>query len=101
MFLVLALCIAAAARFRLLGAGAALLVVAAIAFATVRTMPQAHTVAWVEMLQFFLAVISVVSVRTAMLLNERDLHHRHHRAPAPPRGARQPLQEPASGPCQP
>jgi signal transduction histidine kinase len=85
MFLVLVLCIATAARFRLLGAGAALLVVATLAFATVRTMPQAHTVAWVEILQFYLATISMVSVRTAMLLNERDLHiaiieRRHRRA---------------------
>ncbi len=85
MFLVLVLCIATAARFRLLGAGAALLVVSTLAFATVRTMPQAHTVAWVEILQFYLATISVVSVRTAMLLNERDLHiaiieRRHRRA---------------------
>ncbi len=85
MFLVLVLCIAAAARFRLLGAGAALLMVSALAFATVRTLPQAHTVAWAEILQFYLATISVVSVRTAMLLNERDLHiaiieRRHRRA---------------------
>jgi len=85
MFLVLVLCITTAARLRLLGAGAALLVVSTLAFATVRTMPQAHTVAWVEILQFYLATISVVSVRTAMLLNERDLHiaiieRRHRRA---------------------
>ena len=85
MFLVLVLCIATAARFRLLGAGAALLVVSTLAFATVRTMPQAHTVAWVEILQFYLATISAVCVRTAMLLNERDLHiaiieRRHRRA---------------------
>jgi signal transduction histidine kinase len=85
MFLVLVLCIATAVRFRLLGAGAALLVVSALAFASVRTMPQAHSVAWVELLQFYLATISVVSVRTAMLLNERDLHvaiieRRHRRA---------------------
>ena len=37
-------------------------------------MPQAHTVAWVEMLQLFLAITSLVCVRTAMVLNERDLH---------------------------
>ncbi len=74
MFLVLVISIATAARFRLLGAGAALLVVSTLAFSTVRIMPQAHTVAWVEVLQFYLATISAVTVRTAMLLNERDLH---------------------------
>ncbi|HEX4178003.1 MAG TPA: histidine kinase dimerization/phospho-acceptor domain-containing protein, partial [Rhizomicrobium sp.] len=85
MFLVLVISIAIAARFRLLGAGAALMMVSAFAFASVRTLPQAHTVAWIEILQFYLATISVVSVRTAMLLNERDLHiaiieRRHRRA---------------------
>jgi signal transduction histidine kinase len=84
-FLILAICIATAARFRLLGAGAALLLVSTLAFAAVRAQPLAHTVAWVEILQFFLATISAVSVRTAMLLNERDLHiaiieRRHRRA---------------------
>jgi signal transduction histidine kinase len=85
MFLVLVIAIATAARFRLLGAGVALLVVSTLAFATVRALPQAHTVGWVEILQFYLATISMVSVRTAMLLNERDLHmaiieRRHRRA---------------------
>ena len=85
MFLVLVICIATAARFRLLGAGVALLMVSTLAFTTVRALPQAHTVAWVEILQFYLATISAVSVRTAMLLNERDLHiaiieRRHRRA---------------------
>jgi signal transduction histidine kinase len=85
LFLALVLCIAISARFRLLGAGLALLAVAAIAFASVRILPQAHNVAWVEVLQFYLATISAVSVRTAMLLNERDLHvaiieRRHRRA---------------------
>lgn len=83
MFLALVICIAVAARFRLLGSGAALLVVSTIAFASVRTQPQAHSLAWVEVLQFYLATISIVSVRTAMLLNERDLHlaviERRHR----------------------
>lgn len=85
MFLVLVIAIATAARFRLLGAGLTLLMVSTLAFASVRTLPHAHTVAWIEILQFYLATISVVSVRTAMLLNERDLHmaiieRRHRRA---------------------
>src|SRR6202012_3939311 len=56
-------------------------------FASVRTQAHAHTVIWVEVLQFYLATISVVSVRTAMLLNERDLHmaiiERRPRRPVP------------------
>ena len=85
LFLVLAGTIAASVRFRLLGAGASLIVVAAIAFAAVHARPQPHSLSWVEWLQFFLAVCSIVSVRTAMLLNERDLHiaaieRRHRRA---------------------
>ena len=85
LFLVLVGIQACAVRFRLLGAGASLIVVAAIAFASVHALPAPHNLAWVEWLQFFLAVSSVVSVRTAMLLNERDLHvalieRRHRRA---------------------
>jgi len=85
MFLVLVISIATAARFRLLGAGAALLMVSTLAFAALRVLPHAHTLGWVEILQFYLATISAVSVRTAMLLNERDLHiaiieRRHRRA---------------------
>jgi signal transduction histidine kinase len=85
LFVVLVGAAAAGVRFRVMGAGAALLVISAIAFATVHTLPQAHTVAWAETLQFFLAVCSAVSVRAAMLLNERDLHvaiieRRHRRA---------------------
>ncbi len=85
MFLAMVLSMAIAARFRLMGAGAALIVIAAIAFASVRVLPGSHTIAWVELLQFYLATTSAVSVRTAMLLNERDLHvaiieRRHRRA---------------------
>jgi signal transduction histidine kinase len=85
LFVVLVGAAAAGVRFRVMGAGAALLVISGIAFSTVHTLPQAHTVAWAETLQFFLAVCSAISVRAAMLLNERDLHmaiieRRHRRA---------------------
>ena len=85
LFLVLVLSMIAAARFRLLGAGAALLVVSTLAFAAVRTLPQSHTLAWVEILQFYLATVSAVSVCIAVLMNERDFHvaiieRRHRRA---------------------
>jgi signal transduction histidine kinase len=82
LFLVMILSMAASVRFRFLGAGAALLVVSTLAFAAVHNHPQSHNLAWIEMLQFYLACISLISVRTAMLLNERDLHiaviHRRH-----------------------
>lgn len=85
MFLVMCFCMAAGVRFRLLGAGASLILVAALAFAQVRHHPAAQSLAWLELLQFYLACISVVSVRSAMLMNERDLHiaiieRRHRRA---------------------
>jgi integral membrane sensor domain MASE1 len=69
-FLVLATTIIAATRFRLLGAGAALAIIGAVAL----TSPQDKGLVRIEMLQFFLAVCSIVSVRTATLLNERDVH---------------------------
>jgi signal transduction histidine kinase len=74
LFLVLVMSLVASVRFRLMGAGAALIVISMLAFTSVREMPVAHTLTWIETLQFYLAVCSVVSVRTAMLLNERDLH---------------------------
>ena len=85
LFLVLLGVLAAGVRFRLMGAGAALIVVAAIGFAAVHSMPESRNLYWAEMLQFYFAVCSIVGVRAAMLLNERDLHvaiieRRHRRA---------------------
>ena len=74
LFLVLVVSLVASVRFRLMGAGAALIVISALAFTSVREIARDHTLMWIETLQFFLAVCSVVSVRAAMLLNERDLH---------------------------
>jgi signal transduction histidine kinase len=74
LYLVLVGILASSVRFRLLGAGAALIVVAAIGFAAVHSGPDPRDLYWVEMLQLFFAVCSIVGVRTAMLLNERDLH---------------------------
>ena len=83
LFLVLVGVLAAGVRFRLLGVGAALLVIAAIAFAAAHGRGANHDLAWVETLQFYLATCSVVGIRTALLLNERDLHlaiiERRHR----------------------
>jgi signal transduction histidine kinase len=70
-FLVLVAAGAAAVRFRLLGAGAALLIIAAIALAA----PVAHwSLMLIGLLQLFLAVSSSMTVRVAMLMNERDMH---------------------------
>ena len=85
LFLVLVGVLAAGARFRLMGAGAALIVVSAIGFASINSDPGTPNLYWVELMQFFFAVCSIVGVRAAMLLNERDLHvaiieRRHRRA---------------------
>jgi signal transduction histidine kinase len=82
LYLALMGTLAAAVRFRLLGAGASLIVISAIGFASLRG---AQSLAQVEMIQFFLAISSVVGVRAAMLMNERDLHlaiieRKHRRA---------------------
>ena len=74
LFLLLVGVLASAVRFRLLGAGAALLVIAAIGFAAIHSTPESRNIYWVELLQFYFAVCSIAGVRTAMLLNERDLH---------------------------
>ncbi len=69
-FLVLAATAVAGVRFRLIGAGAALLIVSVIAM----TGPvRQWTLTQVELVQLFLAVSSIVSVRAAMLMNERDM----------------------------
>jgi signal transduction histidine kinase len=70
-FLALAATAIAGVRFRLMGAGLALLIVSAIALSG--RMAQTNLMQ-VELLQLFLAVCSIVSVRAAMLLNERDMH---------------------------
>ncbi|MES2473489.1 MAG: ATP-binding protein [Pseudomonadota bacterium] len=74
LYLVLVGVLAASTRFRLMGAGASLIVAAVIGFAAVHSLPGGRDLFWVEMLQLYFAVCSIVGVRTAMLLNERDLH---------------------------
>lgn len=73
-FLVLAAAILATARFRLMGAGAAMIIIGAIALETPAPFDPANPVPHFEMLQLFLAVTSLICVRTAMVLNERDVH---------------------------
>ena len=81
-FLVLAAAAVAGVRFRLLGAGASLLIISFIAFLAPL---QQENLMQVELLQLLLAVCSIVSVRAAVLMNERDMHiaiieQRHRRA---------------------
>jgi signal transduction histidine kinase len=71
-FLVLAAAGLASVRFRLMGAGAAMIIISAIALAS--PFGNGNPVARIEMLQLFLAVTSLISVRAAMVLNERDVH---------------------------
>ena len=73
-FLVLCAAMLAAARFRLMGAGAALIVISVIAFASRMPFDTHDAVINIELLQLFLAVCSIICVRTALVLNQRDLH---------------------------
>jgi len=73
-FLILAAAILATARFRLMGTGAAMIIISAIALTSPLPFETANPVARFELLQLFLAVTSLICVRTAMVLNERDVH---------------------------
>lgn len=70
--------LAATVRFRLLGAATTMFMVLAIVFSK-RGLSAENIV----LAQVFLAVVSVLTVRTAMVMNERDLHlkiiERHRR----------------------
>jgi signal transduction histidine kinase len=84
-FLILPAALIATSRFRILGAGAAMIIIAAIVLGEpVPNLPISQ-VARIQYLQLFLAVCSMVCVRAAGLLNQRDLHQaiserRHRRA---------------------
>ncbi len=78
--LIIPAALAATVRFRLLGAAAALFLVLVIIFS--KRVVSADEIV---LAQAFLAVLSVITARTAMFLNERDLHlsiieHRRRRA---------------------
>jgi len=84
-FLILPAALIATSRFRILGAGAAMIIIAAIVLTEpVPNLPFSQVVR-IQYLQLFLAVCSLVCVRAAGLLNQRDLHQaiserRHRRA---------------------
>jgi signal transduction histidine kinase len=73
-FLVLAAALFVARWFRLMGAGTGLAVIAAAALSGPMPPVRHDAVTEIQVLQFFLVVCSVLCVRTAMLMNERDLH---------------------------
>ena len=84
-FLILPAALIVTSRFRILGAGAAMIIIATIVLAEpVPNLPFSLVVR-IQYLQLFLAVCSLVCVRAAGLLNQRDLHQaiserRHRRA---------------------
>ena len=73
-FLVLSAALLATARFRLMGAGAAMIIITAIAISSPHPFSVGDRLAQLELLQLFLAVTSLICVRTAWVLNERDVH---------------------------
>jgi len=74
-FIILPIALAATVRFRLLGAGLAMILVLAIMLTSDLGLGTSHEyVERIEMLQIFLAITSLITTRTAMLLNERDVH---------------------------
>ena len=82
-FLVMAVALVMTRWFRLLGAGIGLIVIATAALSAPMPQIPSDAVTEVQFLQLFLAACSMLSVRAAMLLNERDLHvaliERHRR----------------------
>jgi signal transduction histidine kinase len=84
-FLILPAAIFVTARFRILGAGTAMIVIAGIVLSEPVPHLPFNEVTRIQYLQLFLAVCSLVCVRAAGLLNQRDLHQaiserRHRRA---------------------
>jgi len=84
-FLILPAALVMASQFRTLGAGAATIIIATIVLTEAPPTLPVSEVTRIQYLQLFLAVCSIVCVRAASLLNQRDLHmaiseRRHRRA---------------------
>jgi len=84
-FLILPAALIMTSQFRILGAGTAMIIIAAIVLAEPVPKLPFDEVARIQYLQLFLAVSSIVCARAAGLLNQRDLHQaiierRHRRA---------------------
>jgi signal transduction histidine kinase len=84
-FLILPAALVMTSQFRTLGAGTAMIIIAGIVLAEPVPKLPFGEVARIQYLQLFLAVCSIVCVRAASLLNQRDLHQanserKHRRA---------------------
>ena len=84
-FLILPAALILTAQFRILGAGTAMIIIATIVLTEPVPKLAIDPVLRIQYLQLFLAVCSIVCVRAAGLLNQRDLHQaiserRHRRA---------------------
>ena len=84
-FLVLPAALVMTSQFRTLGAGTAMIIIAGIVLTEPVPKLAIDPVTRIQYLQLFLAVCSIVCVRAASLLNQRDLHmaiseRRHRRA---------------------
>ncbi|HET7085765.1 MAG TPA: ATP-binding protein [Rhizomicrobium sp.] len=84
-FLILPAALVMTSQFRVLGAGAAMIIIAAIVLTEPVPKLAIDPVTRIQYLQLFLAVCGIVCVRAATLLNQRDLHQaiierRHRRA---------------------
>ena len=84
-FLVLPAALVMTNQFRVLGAGTAMIIIAGIVLAEPVPKLAIDPVTRIQYLQLFLAVCSIVCVRAATLLNQRDLHQaiserKHRRA---------------------
>ena len=84
-FLILPAALVMTSRFRILGAGAAMILIAAVVLSQPAASSPIGSVSRILYLQLFLAVCSLVCVRAAVLLNHRDLQQavierRHRRA---------------------
>ena len=82
-FLVLPAALVMTTQFRTLGAGTAMILIAGIVLAEPVPKLSVDPVTRIQYLQLFLAVCSIVCVRAASVLNQRDLHmaisERQHR----------------------
>jgi signal transduction histidine kinase len=84
-FLIVPAALILTSQFRMLGAGTAMIIIAAIVLAEPVPPRFVDPITRIQYLQLFLAVCSIVCVRAASLLNQRDLHvaiieRRHRRA---------------------
>ena len=73
-FLILPAALIATAQFRMLGAGTAMIIIGGIVLADPMPPEATDPITRIQHLQLFLAICSIVCVRAASVLNERDLH---------------------------